>query len=720
MKIQGIITKITKQHIGARTIFNVQLDSKSAKELNKGTIECVYFNSKLNLYMPVQLEGEIKNDKFNVTELKAYFSRADQVIRFMMHKIRGCGLGQKRIESIVDQFGSSIFDMTKNEFKERLESNFKGRISEKTICSFLDVWYSESSISELEEFLGTYEIKYSSLEKINEEYNNEAVKKFKEDPYQECIKFDIKRQVAEQIAHKLKIDKFDKRRIAGLISYTLIAAGNDGHTYLQAPEIAGRINKFSLKSPYRTKIPLACVANEITTNKAFYLDTNKGFVSFTATHNDEINSALRLKRINKEYKSNIVIQDSEIEKIEKVLNFKFAQKQKGAFKMLESGGVNILTGGPGTGKTTIIKGIILYFTKMNPGKTVLLCAPTGRAAKRLSESTGFEAKTIHKLLEFKPFQEVEAERNNNNPLEADMIVVDETSMCDTYMLNMLLNAIPKNCLIIFVGDENQLPSVGAGNCLHDMINSNLFGVYRLTENFRSEGSIIENANKVLNGELPNKSYDFEIKKASTEQQAFTIVSDLMEEYYKQEDPFYSQIIEPSRKGPAGCDAINSKAHKMVHKNLGDNVSEDLMVGDKIMFIRNEYKSVKSDDGDIESVPLYTNGEIVTIQSLDEEDVTIYDGYEERILKRSVLNDARLCYAYTIHKSQGSENNVIIIYLSGDNNVKCMMNRNLLYTAITRAKKKVILVYTGDALESCIKNEYFVQRNTRLLEHLLAL
>jgi len=717
MEIKGIITSITKKVCGAKVIFRVQLDADSAKEQNTGSMECLYFNSRLNLYMPVVLTGDIKNGVFEATRLKPYFSRSDQVARYMTNKIKGCGIGKKRVEAIVSQFGADVFTMPRPVFKERLESEFKGGISAKSIAAFLDEWYYVSTISDLEEFFAPYEVSYSSIEKIDEEYGTGAIAKFKKDPYTECIKFDIKRQVADNIAHDLHIDELDKRRIAGLISYALLQIGNEGHTYIQAKDLGQRVNRLSIKSIYRCNIPIVCVANEVTTNRIFHLDNNNGYVSFKSIHDEEMNIAIRLKRIDEGLKSGIVIEDAEIEAIEDMLHTRYGTGQRNAFHMLEQNGIMVLTGGPGTGKTTVINGIIIYYQKKNPGQPVLLCAPTGRAAKRLSESTGMEAKTIQKLLEFNPFQDNGAERNNNNPLEAGLIILDEGSMCDTHLFSMLLNAIPENCRFLIVGDEDQLPSVGPGNCLHDVISSGLFPVYRLTENFRSEGTIIDNGKRVLKGKEPIKADDFAIGRAKNEFHAYSILSRLMDMYYKKDEPFYCQLIEASKKGAAGCDALNIRTHRNTHKELGEDISDELMNGDKIMFIRNEYVNEMDENGETRSVPIYTNGEVAVIEDLDDDEVTLFDGTDERTMKRSVLNDARYAYSYTIHKSQGSENGVIIIYLSGEENVKRMMNRNLLYTAITRAKKKVILLYTGDALESCLKNEYFVKRRTRVLEFL---
>lgn len=712
MKLQGIVTKITKKTVGIKVVFSLALDEASAKAFNKASLECVYFGSKLNLYAPVSLEGEMKNGYFDVTGMSLSYTDTSDVSKFMAHKVKGCGLGLKRIEAICAQFGGKVLSMDAPRFKEVLENDYEGRISAKEISDFLYAWFYAPTISEIEEFFASYEVKLSAIEKVDEEYGKEAVSKIKENPYEECIKFDIKRPVAERIAKDTGILPLDKRRIFGLIEYALLSAESEGHTFISAPELLERVNKVAVYPPFRTKVPAVLLANEVTTNRAFYLDRKTGCVSLLRTHNDEINCALRLRQIKNGFKSYITVSDTDIKQVETMLNFHFSDHQKEAFKALESGGVNILTGGPGTGKTTIARGIIEYFKMKNPGGEVLLCAPTGRAAKRLSESTGMDAKTIHKTLEYNPFMQRESKYSVNNPLPVDFVLIDEVSMCDVHILSLLLDAIPEDCRVLFIGDEDQLPSVGAGNCLHDMIASELFNVYRLTENFRSEGSIVENANQVMRGLMPKEESDFEIKRVSSEKEGHKVLSELMELYYKPDDPFYCQMIEASKKGAAGCLAMNAEVHKAVHASLGKNVSEELMVGDKIMFIRNEYINGETE-------PLYTNGEVVQIVALTDSEVVIFDGEGERTLNRSALSDARLCYSYTIHKSQGSENDVVIIYLSGTENVKRMMNRNLLYTAITRAKKKVIIVYSEDALESCIKNEYAVKRNTKLKEQLLA-
>ena len=720
MKLKGIVAHITKRSAGSRDIFLLQLSQESAKELKVGQVECTYFRSGLHLYEPVEIECEKKGAYYEVSSVAPYFSSNIQVAKYMELRLKGTGIGKKRIESLIDRYKESIFTMSREEFKEHLENDYKGKLSAKNIAAFLETWFIPmKTITQLEMFLSSYEVKYTVIEKMDEEYGKSAIERLKEDPYDTCIHFDLNRRTAETIAHDMGIKELDKRRIAGLVSYALVAAGSEGHTYLSAYEVAERVRNYSKRGIYKCDIPIICIANEISNNKYFYLDKEIGAVSLKYTYNEEVNCSIQLKRIQRNFKSGIRINDAKIKQIEDELNFTFAPEQKAAFYMLESGGVNILTGGPGTGKTTIIKGIIRYFEIMNPGKEILLCAPTGRAAKRMSESTGRYAQTIHKLIDYRPFGDSGAQRNQNNPLSAGLIVVDEVSMCDVAVLSMLLNAVPSDCRVLFVGDENQLPSVGAGNCLHDMIESNLFGVYRLVKNFRSDGAILGNANRVLEGKFPKDDNDtFRVMQVNSDEEGFKMLTRIMKHFYDVTDPFKCQLIEPSKKGSAGCYRLNEFMHKETHAFLGSKISDDIMVGDKIMFMRNEYKNKIDEDGNVTADVLYTNGEIAVVKHLTDEEVVIYDGDEERTLKRTVLNDAKLCYSYTIHKSQGSENEIIVIYLSGEDNVKCMMNRNLLYTAITRAKKKVILLYSKDALESCLNNEFFVNRKTRLLNLLL--
>lgn len=708
MKLQGVIAKIINQKKDIKGLFMLQLDNESAMIVNKGMITCSFYFSRLFLYMPVIIKGEIIDDIFYVESFVPYFSRKDQVIRFLESRAKGTHIGKKRIEILVDTLKNQLFTIKRKDFKDVLKE-IPG-LSTDSVELFLNKWIYKTPLYYLEKYLEKYDINYSTILKINEEYKayeeyyNDATKYIKTDPYRECIKFEIKRQIAESIAYDLNISAFDSRRIKGIINYILIEKENKGDTYITAQELVKKINVLSSKRPYKAKIPVCIIANEVTYNKNLFFDKENKTIAFKRTHDEEMNSAIRLNVINKAVKDCFNIQNDEIFSIEKALNISFAKEQREAFKILRGDGVSVLTGGPGTGKTTIINGIIYYYKKKLPQNIIRLAAPTGRAAKRLSEATHENAMTIHKMLEFNPMQEEGPERNNNNPLDADLIVIDEVSMCDIHLFNKLLDAIKDGCRLILVGDENQLPSVNAGNCLHDIIKSELFSVYRLKENFRNEGSIINNATKILNGEIPSPYHDFEIKKVDSDKEAFTVLSNLSNEYYDKNDLFKCQIIEASNKGSAGCYAINKKIHETLYK---DDADSRFCIGDKVMFLQNNYSLD------------YVNGETAIIKYLDEKEIVIYDGIKTRRLDKNALNDATLCYSYTIHKSQGSENDTIIIYLSGENNIKRMMNRNLLYTAITRAKKKVVLVFSKDALKSCINNEYFEERKTRLFDYLVS-
>ncbi len=715
--LTGTITGITKKYSGVKTIFFFQLSGKSARTLDKGELTARYFRSALHPYMPAEIKGTETDGIFEVTDIKPIFGSPHQAAVYMAEKVKGSGVGKKRVKDIIEKYGEKIMTLEFQEFYDLLVNDFP-RISVRTVESFLAHWYKENPISEIEKFMSQYDIKYSVISSMSDEYGADALSELQKDPYTVCLKYDISRDIAEDIARRSEIGAYDNVRIAGLVGYALRAAGKQGNTYMEAPLLAKRVNRYSLKSPYRTQIPPIFTANAISSKRSYILDKTKKYIAFRNLYNDEVNIAIKLKIIDQGIHEKYPIDDTMIKQAEKKLKLKFAKGQKKAFEILNSSGISILTGGPGTGKTTIVQGILTCYLNFCHDAKILLIAPTGRAAKKLSESTGYTAMTIHKALEFVPFRGEKPGRNAGNPLDTDLIVMDEASMCDTRTMSIFLNAVPIGCRVIFLGDENQLPSVGAGNCLHDMIASGKFNIWRLTENFRSDGTIIKNAERVLKGDLPEDAPDFEIIKEDDEEKAFNVLIDLMEKNYDKKNPFRCQMIEPSIKGALGTKEINSWVHRhIIQKSLKDDISDEIMAGDKIMFIRNEYNAGKDLDGFTIKEPLYVNGEIEIVKSVLDDIVVLWDGYDEKVLPRRVLEDAVFSYSFTIHKSQGSESETIIICLP--DSVKGMMNKSLLYTAITRAKKKVILVYTGSALEDCLKDDNQIKRKTRLYERLVA-
>ena len=729
----GVIKKVLQKVSDYKTHFIVDTSDENARRNNMGMLECRALRSGLHPNMPVTLIGTYTNENIlDIQEIKPVWINNDITISYVMSRAKGSGVGRVWISRMVEKFGPDILVFDKELFRQKLVDNFND-LSTNKINKFLNVYFANASIENLENYLNEFGVNYEIVRKIDNDLGTEALKELEKDVYRFCIKYKIKLESADAIAKSLGIKALSNERIEGLICYYLNYRANSGHIYARPKEVAKFVDYKSMKSVYHAKIAPIYVANVCATSKRIKLDDKKGFVALRYLYNAEIVIASRLNAIDSSFDSNIIVTDADIDMIQEKYGIIYGREQRAAFKLLESHGINILTGGPGTGKTATICGIVELYKKFNPGKIVMFCAPTGRAAKRLSESVEYDAKTIHKLLEFQPFGTEPVARNATNPLECDFLIIDETSMVDVELLCMLLVAIKNGTRILFVGDIHQLPSVGAGNCLHDMIASNKFPVYKLTEVFRQDedSSIVINSKRILNGELPvGNDTDFIVIKADTRESAFTILCNIMERYYDKNNPFKTQMIEPSKKDFDGTREMNKYVHSNIvfNENDGNKVSSTMQPGDKIIFTQNVYETVYSDDvlyyddhGDpvfeSRSVPLYVNGEMGIIKHLTSNDVIIDDGTgEEKILPRTSLSDAELSYSYTIHKSQGSENPIIIIYLPHDK--KDMLTNALLYTAITRAKFIVIIVYTEDALESAVANFDDIVRDTRLTERIL--
>lgn len=419
--------------------------------------------------------------------------------------------------------------------------------------------------------------------------------------------------------------------------------------------------------------------------------------------------------------------ESDIVFFEKVNSIKLHSEQKNAVKTAINSGVSLITGGPGTGKTTIIKCIINIFNQL--GKKVILLAPTGRAAKRLNESTGVEARTIHRALEIDFKSKGNFVYNETNPLECDAVIVDEVSMVDISLMNSLLKALPRDCNLTLVGDKDQLPSVGAGNVLDDILTSGVFEVSMLTKIFRQEdsGLIITNAHLINSGKMPivdNKSKDFFFEQKQENNEICESIMELITHRipnYLNIDSSKIQILAPLKAGICGTNSLNQKIQKnlnppSLNKNelvMGASIFRE---GDKVMHVANNYNlSWKKKNGFlIEEGQGVFNGDIGYIYKIDRQtgETTVWfeDG-REAIYTKDVLSELTLAYAITIHKSQGSEFDVVVVpVIAGP---PMILTRNLIYTAVTRAKSMVVLVGEKKHLSRMIRNDYTIKRLTLL-------
>lgn len=701
MNITGRISKIIKKEKNGECIFTFDTTDSSAVRQSNGEVHCLGKQSRIFPAMPCTLEGEWKDGLFICQKLKPVWLGASTTKNYLKKNCTGTRLGTKTIMQICQFFGSRIFQYPKEDFKKLLKENFPKLSLNQTDAILCAVYQERPALYELEDILCAENVNYDVTLDIYEQYKERSVEILKANPYSIGRMFGYPMSVADRLAFRFGYNALDYKRIEGLLCYTLDRAASNGDTFMYADEIADRISLFSFRSSYGQDIPQIYTSCAIIKSKKIVQEKDK--IALKELLLAEKTIARRLNVI-KNLKTYIQIQDKVISEIETELDFQFGKDQKNAFHLLETGGVNILTGGPGTGKTSSVKGIVQYYRKINPGAVIEFCAPTGRAAKRLSESSGYPAKTIHKLLDLKPYEIDEDTDAPSCSIDADFIIIDESSMLGVLLLSRLLSAVPDECRILFVGDENQLPSIEAGNILHDMIASGKFPVYRLTENFRQKngGSIYGNGQLILKGELPVPKPDFQIYKAKSEEDAYAGLCYLIQKYFNTSSPLEMQIIEPSRKGTAGTYRMNLFVHaQIVHKNIPD-IGPQISVHDKVIFNHTNYELG------------YVNGDIGIVESLDKDEIVVDIG-EELTLPSDSIHDMELGYAYTIHKSQGSENNIILIYLSEE--MAHMMTRSLLYTAVTRAKQLVLIVYTGSALATCISNTDDRVRKTRLIEFL---
>ena len=668
--------------------------------------------------------------QFKVEEYKKVLPKEKNNILRYLSSGAVKGIGPKIAKKIVDQYGEDTFDVIANHPDWLIQIN---GISRKKAY---DISFDFKEKSDVRDILtiSNGSISSSNAIKVYKKWGKNALGILKENPYQLCYgDFGIGFKKADEIAFSFGISTKDQNRLESGLKYVLgIYASRDGHTYVGTELLKNSASKL-LGVEIEDLTPF--FSGRGISGVTFVNVDNKPCAVLNELYFAEMNVSKRLKYINrgacKINNSNVEYMISELEERD---NIKYAIMQKKTiFESLENG-ITLLTGGPGTGKTTVIKALISIFEQF--GMKCALCAPTGRAAKRMSESTMKEAKTIHRLLEVCPSDEFSDKpvfaRNANNPLECDVLIVDETSMIDVLLMSSLLNAVKIGTRIIFIGDINQLPSVGEGNVLHDMISSNRFSTVYLNEIFRQaqNSGIVVNAHKINNGEYPDLKQKFSdfffisMKDEMIPEYIADLCKNRLPKKYGKEIEDKIQIITPTKKGLIGTANLNTTLQENLNPPTSTKAEmkrselRTFRVGDRIMQLKNNY-DVEWDEvrnGINVSGSGVFNGDIGRIEEIYDDGIKVdFMGKKACYLKQD-LEQVDHSYAITVHKSQGSEYPLVIIPIS----TSCpymLLTRNLIYTALTRAEKMVILIGNYETLCQMIDNNTQINRNT-LLERLL--
>jgi exodeoxyribonuclease V alpha subunit len=626
------------------------------------------------------------------------------------------GIGPVLAERIVDKFGEDTLDVLDAEPGRIREVEGIGKVRADKIG---EAWEEQRQVRSVMVFLQSHGVSPAYAAKIWKRYGDRSIQVVRENPYQ--LAEDIRGigfRIADGIALEAGLERDSLARLRAGVLYVLRQAHSDGHMYLPLDELEVAAAEL-LDVP---KDMLGAAVESLKADTKVVLEPQPAAdapaVYREPAHRAEVGVAQHLRRvIGSSGLLNYGNLGDELDDIEHEMGFSLASQQREAAMSIWGDNVAVVTGGPGTGKTTIIKAVCKLADHF--GQTLALAAPTGRAAKRMSEATGVEAKTVHRLLEYNP-NEGGFTRDEETPLGADVVIVDEASMMDTYLTHALVRAVDTGTRLLLVGDVDQLPSVGPGNVLEDIIASEVVRVVRLTEIFRQaqESTIVQNAHRINRGLMPvvpsrkgDELVDFYTISADSPQLAQDRILQLVTERIPDAfgyDPIDEvQILSPMHRGEVGCQALNDALQERLSWDGPELVrgSSRWKVGDKVMQTRNNYER------DV------FNGDIGRVSRIDTEDGMLTVDFEGREVTYPTadLDELMLAYAITVHKSQGSEYPVVVMPVVTQHYV--LLQRNLLYTAVTRARELVILVGSERAVEIAVQNDRARRRYTLLAKRL---
>ena len=719
IEVQGQIEKITYfNEENSYTVAKMRVQNRGALLTIVGTVFSVVPGETL------RLKGRFSNhprygEQFMVTSYESVLPATVKGIERYLGSGMIKGIGPIMAKRLVSAFGPETLSVIDHE-PDRLGE--VAGIGAKRIDMIRKAWEDQKEIRDVMIFLQGYGISPAYAVKIYRQYGRDSVQVVRDNPYRLAMDvFGIGFVTADRIAEKLGIPKDSPARIEAGILYVLHGLAEDGHVYYPYGELA---RKCSATLEIEEKDIPASLASLAAQNKiiigdhealpatpvylyAFYA-SEKGI---TDKMKEIISCPRQLKLVDIEDVAAWVQGD---------LGITLSARQSEAVKASVNSKVLVITGGPGTGKTTIINAIVRIYSKMR--LKVLLAAPTGRAAKRITETTGREAKTIHRLLEYSPggpSGENGFKRNETNPLEADLVVVDEVSMVDTLLMYHFLKALPTGVTLVLVGDIDQLPSVGPGNVLKDIIDAGRFQVVRLNEIFRQSrrSMIIVNAHRINSGEMPLTAHSEETQRdfyfivleepEKVLQKVISLCKEGLASRFGYNPLDDIQVLTPMHRGTVGVANLNTELQKALNPSGEELVRGGRLfkTGDKVMQIRNNY------DKDV------YNGDIGRVAAIDNETQELKVNYDGRAIAYdfSELDEIVLAYAISVHKSQGSEYPVVIMPVLTQHYM--LLQRNLLYTGVTRGKRLVILIGTKKALAIAVRNNKPQERYTLLKERL---
>lgn len=675
------------------------------------TVVCTGVVPEFRMDTPLYIEGTVAKNKYGYQlQVVDVQEKSWEINGLASYLCNICpGLGITTANALAEKYTDNLFDVIdRTDAAERMTEAIPSLSYDTALllCDTIGRTRIQKAVyNEILPFGGSW----ATASKIVDRYGTNALNELRENPHLVGLKSGLEFEACDRIAKKAGKNATDPSRIKQALMSAFESEQNLGHVYSTESNICKLAHKIIKKAAYaESPLPSTVLLQALNDDDAFIIDyDDEGYegIYLRWMYRNELDTALQLQRLMKNAVP-LNYDDTIVDWAEQSCGITYAPQQRESFKLIQKTGVAIVTGGPGTGKTTTVNGLISAYEKLNPNKIIRLCAPTGRAAQRMTESTGREAVTIHRLLEFRPFGNDTIHKNALDPIVADLIVVDEASMLDIELANIFLSAVQDGTLVLFIGDINQLPSVGPGDVLHDLIESGKIPTVQLSTVYRqgSQSPIIvnsKNINEGLNYVMSDEDYHTEIY-ANTEAILARTIS-LVSSMYDPRAPFDVQVLAPTHKGEAGVSTINNTLQQILNPPNGQPElkygSRIYRVGDKVILLNNNYAVG------------YFNGDIGIVVDASPEGVDVDICGKIFHLTKTEMNDLNLAYAISIHKSQGSEfKNIIVTLPEKPSN---MLKRNLLYTAVTRAKKKVYVVAEGNAYSMSVNTVETGKRRTRL-------